>query len=82
VVLTVSVDQNNDAGVRSFIEKGGYTFKVLLDGSGNISNKYGVRGIPATFIIDKKGSLISSDVGARDWSDPKVIEQLKALSSK
>ena len=77
-LITVSVDRiENDA--RAFLEKGKYTFPVLLDGSG-VADNYGIRGIPTTYIIDKRGKLVNMAVGGNDWADPKFIATIKKLS--
>ncbi|TYP93178.1 peroxiredoxin [Sphingobacterium allocomposti] len=49
--------------VPAFIEKNGYPFEVLYDDQKDpdtgevLAAKYGVRGIPAKFIIDKEGNI-------------------------
>jgi peroxiredoxin len=55
--------ENPTEAVQQFVEKRGYTFQVLMDLRGANSKKnlvvesYGVRGIPAKFIIDGKGNI-------------------------
>jgi len=41
--------------VKKYIEKGGYSFRVLLDENGNVLRKYQVFGLPSTFFIDENG---------------------------
>ena len=65
IILAVSLDQSD---IRSFVQKGNYTFKILLDPKGDIGRQYGVTGIPTTFIIDKNGIIKQKAVGSRDWS--------------
>lgn len=79
-LITVSVDTvENDA--RSFIKNGKYTFPVLLDGS-PVADNYGIRGIPTTYVIDKKGKIVDMVVGGNDWADPKFIATIKELTDK
>jgi thiol-disulfide isomerase/thioredoxin len=54
VVLAVTTDENR-ALVEPFIKSKGYTFTVLYDEG--LRAALGVRGIPATFVIDPKGIL-------------------------
>jgi len=65
IILAVSLDQGD---IRSFVKKGNYSFKILLDPKGEIGRKYGVTGIPTTYIIDKNGAIRQKAVGSRDWS--------------
>lgn len=63
VILTVN-EQEDKKTVQSFMDKGKYTFPVLLDTQGKVGNLYQVRGIPTTYFIDKKGVIVDVTVGA------------------
>ncbi|WP_186577363.1 TlpA family protein disulfide reductase [Aquibacillus kalidii] len=43
--------------VPAFIEKGNYTFNVLLDKDGAVSNEYMIYTIPVTYFIDSEGVI-------------------------
>jgi len=49
--------------VRAFVEKEGHDFRVLLDGDGAISDRYGVRSLPTMVLIDKRGIVRWIHVG-------------------
>lgn len=68
-ILTISIDQTGAAAVKAFVEKGGYTFKVLLDPGGRVASQYGVVNIPATFIINTKGWIVDRIIGSTDWAE-------------
>ncbi len=63
VVLAVNVREAPDSVAR-FIETNGYSFTVLLDADGKVTRAYMVSGLPTTFVVDRKGVLSSSRVGA------------------
>ncbi|MFC1571629.1 TlpA disulfide reductase family protein [Candidatus Margulisiibacteriota bacterium] len=67
VLLAVDIRENKD-DVKAFADKNGYTFPILLDQTGSVARQYGVRGIPATFILDENGKVVKSVVGAREWT--------------
>ena len=79
-LLAVSVDNSGSETVKKFMQDGKYSFKVLHDRTGGVSAKYGVRGIPATFIIDQTGAIVETAVGARDWATPEIVKRLKGLA--
>lgn len=54
--LGVSVDQNAGEVVPAFVNEIPITYPVLL-GSPELGFKYGARGLPTTFIIDKNGAV-------------------------
>ncbi|MCL6611650.1 MAG: TlpA family protein disulfide reductase [Peptococcaceae bacterium] len=64
-VLTVNItsSEKGSAPVRSYIKANNYTFPVLLDENGSVSALYGVRNIPASFVLNEKGEVIRTKVG-------------------
>lgn len=80
-MLAVSVDRDQSK-LKAFLAKNKFTFKILRDADGVVASQYNVGGIPATFIVDKKGKLAGSFVGGRDWAEPASIEMLKQLMRK
>jgi thioredoxin-like negative regulator of GroEL len=55
------------------------SFPVALDQSGMVSAQYGVQAIPTTYIIDKRGLIISRVVGAIDWNTPEIVKAFQTL---
>lgn len=62
VVLAVDV-MESESKVKSYIEKGGYGFEVVLDEKGDIARKYLVSGFPTTCVINEEGILINGITG-------------------
>lgn len=56
VVIAVDV-QESDAQVQRFVDELGLAFPVAMDRDGAVAQHYGVRGLPATFLIDRDGIL-------------------------
>jgi len=61
-ILSINEGEGIDQ-VRSFIVQKKYSFQVLLDSDGGVGAKFGVRGIPTTVLIDKKGIIQRIQVG-------------------
>ncbi len=79
VFIAISVDYEGRKPVKEFIEKHRYTIPVLLDLKCEILDLYNVKGIPTTFVIDKKGRMIGRAVGPRNWKNPEVVSLLNLL---
>lgn len=62
VVLAVDV-MESESKVKSYIDKGGYGFEVVLDEKGEIARKYMVSGFPTTAIVNEEGILVNGIVG-------------------
>ena len=72
-MLAVSIDEGGKDAVERFFSKSGNALPALLDTDQSVSKRYGLTGVPETFVIDKKGVILKKVVGAMDWSDPQVI---------
>jgi peroxiredoxin len=79
VILAVSQDRLGKDAVKSYVEKNGYHFRVLLDPDNKLSDSYDVSGVPETFIIDRHGRIVAHHMGAFDWSRSDVFESLQQL---
>jgi peroxiredoxin len=82
VLLTISVDYEGLKPVKEFINKHDYSFPVLLDPKCEVLDLFEVKGIPTTFLIDKKGKMLGKAIGPRDWKSPEVISLINILIEK
>ena len=54
---------NEEVGtIKDFVEKNGINYPILVDRS-NISNDWGIRAIPTTFILSPDGTVLFKNVG-------------------
>jgi len=69
---------NNDkpAAVENFVAKLGLTMPILSDESNIIGARYGLTGLPETFIIDKQGVVREKFIGPAQWDSPENVEML------
>lgn len=63
--IAVSVDDNDDDAKR-FVAKRGFTFPTAHADAQEIMQKYSIPGIPASYLLDAKGRIIASSIGAMD----------------
>ena len=61
------------------MEENGYTFPVYMNPDGSASKKFGITGVPETYIIDKKGILRDKKIGPERWDSPIVMEMLQSM---
>lgn len=79
IFLTVLYKDNPKTALE-LVKKAGYTFPVLID-DGVVSLSYGIRGVPETFFIDKRGVLRHKIIGPIEWTNPHIIPHLKQVLS-
>jgi peroxiredoxin len=56
--------------VQAFMRDHRLGFPTLLDADGRVAQRYQVFGLPATFVVDRRGMLVGSVLGIRDWVSP------------
>ena len=62
-VITVAVSSGSDEEIRQHMQAEGLDFAVINDEEGAINQRWGVVGVPMSFIIDKQGDIRFRDVG-------------------
>lgn len=67
LILAVSVDDSSTEKVSKFIKENNYTFKIFHDKKKELGNKFLIRSIPTTYVIDKQGRIKDKVIGAIDW---------------
>lgn len=64
------LNNDNPAVADDFAAKFGITMPILDDQDNQIGPKYGLTGIPETFIVDKQGVLREKFIGGAQWDAP------------
>jgi peroxiredoxin len=81
-IVTVSVDDGPDE-VRPTLQtvlREEPPFAVLIDpGAEVVGGKFGTRLFPETWLIDKRGVIRARFDGAREWTDPLIVNYIDAL---
>jgi cytochrome c biogenesis protein CcmG, thiol:disulfide interchange protein DsbE len=54
------------SGARAFIAHNRWTFPNVRDGEGTVGNKYGITGLPTTFVLDGEGRIRRTLRGPQD----------------
>lgn len=68
----VNCGENEDY-ICTFLKERGYSFPVVYDTNGILTNYYNVKGIPRTLILDKNNSIYTDFVGSKSFEDWKSI---------
>ena len=78
--VAVAMSYDPPSYVVNFAETRKLPFKVAIDNTGNVAKAWGdVRLTPSTFIVNKRGEIVKSYVGAPDFPElHRLIEKLLA----
>jgi hypothetical protein len=79
-VSVLLVDMREDpATVARAVAERRYVAPVLLDLDGSVSEAYGVRATPTTFLIARDGTIVGRAIGPRPWLGPDGRALFQAL---
>jgi peroxiredoxin len=81
VIVAVSLDADPTI-VPSFVEARGVTFPVVLDPTSKVASSYGVRALPASFVIDRGGIVAALALGPRAWDGPASHALVESLARR
>lgn len=79
VLVAISLDAD-PAVVPPYLKSGKLTFPVALDPKAETGNKYGVRALPSSFIVDRHGNLTALALGPRAWDNDAAHSLVEALA--
>jgi thiol-disulfide isomerase/thioredoxin len=77
--LVTILFRDDESRALSYMKGNGYNFPVFLNPDGSAAKKFGITGVPETFIIDKKGILRDKVIGPAEWDSPGVVKALGNL---
>ncbi len=78
VVLAVSVD-SDIVVVPPFVKQNKLTFPIGHDPKMALAERYGVRALPSSILIDKRGNLSALAIGPRAWDTTPSYAVIESL---
>jgi peroxiredoxin len=78
VMVAVSLDADVKL-VAPYVAEHRLTFPVALDSRLDVANAYGVRALPATFLVDARGNLAALALGPRAWDNNAAHSPIEGL---
>lgn len=77
-VVLVNIREDR-AKVARIVTQRGYAAPVALDLDGSVSEAYGIRATPTTFVIARDGTIVGRAVGPRPWTGSDARALFRAL---
>jgi peroxiredoxin len=78
VVIAISVDSDIVA-VPPFIKQNQLTFPIGHDPRMALADRYGMRAVPSSVLIDRKGGLVALAIGPRAWDTKPAYAVIETL---
>jgi peroxiredoxin len=77
-LIAVSVDEDRRE-VEEFTARMGLSFPILLDPEKRVADAYQSYRFPESYLIDRKGVLVTRYIGPRDWDAPAYVDRIRRL---
>lgn len=79
-LVAVSVDQSADE-VRSYRDRLGLHFPILLDPEKRVAGAYQTFRYPESYLIDRDGRILARYIGPRDWDSDAYRDRIRGLAA-
>jgi len=76
--LAVDVGESED-DVFTFTGDYPVEFPLLLDQDSSVTQRWPIRGLPTTYVIDTRGRIAYRAIGGRAWDAPEILSRLRGL---
>lgn len=80
-VIAVNLDRDQELAKR-FLKHHPARFEIGYDPEGKIASQLKVQGMPSSFLIDRKGNIVSSHVGFKEKNIKSLEAEIESLLSK
>ena len=77
-IVAVNVKDKRDDAMK-FVQNMKLTYPIMLDPEGEVGLLYGAWGMPATYLIDRKGVVLARLWGPAEWYSPAARNLIKTL---
>lgn len=78
-VYFVALDGRGEKDVKPFMDKHGFRLATLIDPHMAVAREHGVRWIPVTVVIDRRGIMVARAIGPRAWDGKEVLDLVQPL---
>lgn len=62
-VLSIAMQSGTATQIKNYMDDKGLNWKTVVDDEGRIAARYGVHGVPASFIVDQNGNVTFKETG-------------------
>ena len=82
-ILVLAVGMGEEAErIEKFQKKYQFEFQIFPDPEMTVTQLYGVRNIPITYLVDTSGIIVGRALGPREWTRPKLLKFFEDLASE
>jgi thiol-disulfide isomerase/thioredoxin len=78
--VVVGLAQDSEVkDVTDFLKTSPVNFPIVLDDDQSVSRLYQMRGLPTSYLLDRKGMIVERMLGPREWDSKEWREKVRKL---
>jgi peroxiredoxin len=77
-IVAISLDQKSDL-IKSFLKSHNASFTILHDSEGGTAEAFEVKGMPSSYLVDRKGNIRMRHAGFNDDDKAELESKIKQL---
>ena len=81
-VVAISIDGTGVKAAKPVMDEGKYTFVAPVDQDMAVARKFNARGVPMTFVIDRKGAIVAHGHGPLNLDTPAFRNYVKSVAGR
>ncbi len=62
-VVTIAMQSGDENALREYMQAEGLNFPVIADENGTLANRFGVKAVPVSFILNTQGKIVFIEAG-------------------
>ena len=79
-VLAISIAGTGAKAARPVMDEGGYGFVAPVDRDMAVARQFGVRGVPMTYVVDRKGAILAQGFGPLEMDSKAFLDYVRAVA--
>ena len=81
-VLAISIDGAGVQAAKPVMEESDYSFLAPVDQSMAVARQFGARGVPMTYVVDRKGMIRAQGFGPMDLESKEFMNYVKSVAGR
>jgi peroxiredoxin len=81
-VLAISIDGTGVKAAKPVMDEGRFTFAAPVDENMAVARQFGVRGVPMTYVVDRKGMIRATGFGPLDLNSKALLDYVRSISGR
>ena len=81
-VVAISIDGTGVKAAKPVMDEGKYTFVAPVDQDMAVARRFNARGVPMTYVIDRKGTIVAQGHGPIDLDAPAFRTFVKTVAAR